>query len=643
MHSFPFSYFRLLGASLLIAGGCAGSVQAVTMEYVSVGQPGNAAEPNNIYNLPNLGSVLYAFRMGKYEVTNAQYVEFLNAKAATDPYSLYSGAMGSDAVHGGIVRSGADGSYTYAAKPGFDNKPVVYVNFFDAVRFANWLHNGQGTGDTEDGAYFLSPNPSSPPFPANAAGLTRKPGATVFIPDENEWYKAAFFQSGSTYWSFPTRSNTAPTAEPPAGGSNSANFASAAGSPTNVGAYHQAPSPSGTFDQGGNVQEWMEIETSGYRFLRGGHFANSQNSLSVLGRGYAFSHDAYEHTGFRVASAVPPPEIPAPPRGLGRIMPLGDSLTQSQNNLFGYRYHLWVKLLDQGVDFDFVGTLLDNGIGGYPAWPNHQGKPFDQNHEGHSGLSTDQIRDNVLTWTAGYVPDVVLLIAGTNDALQGRAPSLSVADLKETIVRLRTRNPIVSVFLAKIPPVAATTYLPGGGGVPVNTGINALNALIPSVAADLNTPGSRVIIVDLNTGFDFATEGLPDGYHPNEIGEQKIASRFFEALQVLTLTSTPGFDNDGHLTMSFLRVKSPFQLAYHVEISSDLTQWFSGATETELAGLSVDYLNGTEGVVIRDKKSSATEGRRFIRLRLSYSLPADAGLTKGIRAQLPPRSSAPLP
>ena len=241
------------------------------------------------------------------------------------------------------------------------------------------------------------------------------------------------------------------------------------------------------------------------------------------------------------------------------------------------------------------------------------------------------------------MPDVILLIAGTNDALQGRAPSLSVADLKETIVRLRTRNPIVSVFLAKIPPVAATTYLPGGGGVPVNTGINALNALIPSVAADLNTPGSRVIIVDLNTGFDFATEGLPDGYHPNEIGEQKIASRFFEALQVLTLTSTPGFDNDGHLTMSFLRVKSPFQLAYHVEISSDLTQWFSGATETELAGLSVDYLNGTEGVVIRDKKSSATEGRRFIRLRLSYSLPADAGLTKGIRAQLPPRSSAPLP
>ncbi len=616
----PLHSAHLLRAWLLVASGLLSTAQAVTMEYVAIGNPGNAAEPNNIYNLPNLGSVLYAFRMGKYEVTNAQYVEFLNAKAASDPSSLYSDAMHDDTVHGGIGRAGADGSYTYAAKTGFENKPVVYVSFIDSMRFANWLHNGQGSGDTEDGAYTLIPTPGYPQYPANSASVTRNPGAAVFIPNENEWYKSAFFQTGNSYWSFPTRASAAPIAEGPPGSANSANYGNdpVTGVLTNVGAYNQAYSPSGTFDQSGNVQEWMEASSNGFRYLRGGHFGSNTEGLSVIGRSYFEPHVATNYTGFRVASAVPPPEIPTPPRGLGRIMPLGDSLTQSQNILLGYRYHLWVKLLDQATDFDFVGTLLDNGSGGYPPWPNHQGKPFDQNHEGHSGLRTEDIRDNVLTWTAGYVPDIVLLIAGTNDALQGRDPVLAIAYLKETIGRLRTRNPIVSVFLAKIPPVSATTYLPGGGGIPVNVGINALNALIPSVAADLNTPTARVIIVDLHTGFDFTAEGLPDGYHPNEIGEQKIASRFFEALQILAFTSTPGLDNDGHLTMSFLRVQAPFKLAYHVEVSSDLSQWFSGATETELAGPPVNYLNGTEGVVVRDKKSSPTEGRRFIRLRLSY-------------------------
>ena len=29
------------------------------------------------------------------------------------------------------------------------NKPVNYVSFWDAARFANWLTNGQGSGGTE--------------------------------------------------------------------------------------------------------------------------------------------------------------------------------------------------------------------------------------------------------------------------------------------------------------------------------------------------------------------------------------------------------------------------------------------------------------------------------------------------------------
>ena len=67
--------------------------------------------------------------------------------------------MGSS--NGGITRSGGSGSYTYSAIAGRGNMPVNFVSFYDALRFANWLHNGQPTGaqdntTTEDGAYTIT-------------------------------------------------------------------------------------------------------------------------------------------------------------------------------------------------------------------------------------------------------------------------------------------------------------------------------------------------------------------------------------------------------------------------------------------------------------------------------------------------------
>jgi formylglycine-generating enzyme required for sulfatase activity len=35
------------------------------------------------------------------------------------------------------------------AKTGRENKPVVYVSFYDAMRFCNWLHSGAVTGVDE--------------------------------------------------------------------------------------------------------------------------------------------------------------------------------------------------------------------------------------------------------------------------------------------------------------------------------------------------------------------------------------------------------------------------------------------------------------------------------------------------------------
>ena len=124
----------------------AGSASAqVTFDWATVGNPGNAEDPFNSGSIRGIGSVANVYRIAKNEVTNDQYAEFLDAVAATDTNALYNASMGSD-PRGGITQSGVSGSFTYAVKTNMGDKPVNYVSFFDAMRFVNWLDNGQPSG-----------------------------------------------------------------------------------------------------------------------------------------------------------------------------------------------------------------------------------------------------------------------------------------------------------------------------------------------------------------------------------------------------------------------------------------------------------------------------------------------------------------
>src|SRR5689334_40029 len=84
-----------------------------SVQFVTVGDPGNAADTTG------LGAVGYVYRMDKYDVTVAQYTQFLNAVAATDTYGVYYPGMGTDypsyGINLGITRSGSPGSYSYSA------------------------------------------------------------------------------------------------------------------------------------------------------------------------------------------------------------------------------------------------------------------------------------------------------------------------------------------------------------------------------------------------------------------------------------------------------------------------------------------------------------------------------------------------
>ncbi len=305
-------------ATLVAVALLATASQAVTIDYVPVGDAGNV---NDIHG-DGYGGVANPYLIGTYEVTNSQYAQFLNAVADADPNGLYNAEMGGGWNDiGGISRSGALGSYEYAVRENRGNRPVNYVSWYDTLRFSNWLHNGQPTGPqststTEDGAYDM----------LLGSSVVRKPGARAFLPSEDEWYKAAYYKGdgdNAGYWDYPTQSDTAPTADAPPGAdmfNGSANYAdSGYVDPTyyttEVGAYDAKPSDSayGTFDQGGNLYEWNEADRSGdgsLRGLRGGSWEYSSFSLHALYRGYQFSPTLeYYDMGFRVASVPEPGSI----------------------------------------------------------------------------------------------------------------------------------------------------------------------------------------------------------------------------------------------------------------------------------------------------------------------------------------------
>jgi formylglycine-generating enzyme required for sulfatase activity len=292
----------LIGLAALLATPASATV---IIDWVPVANAGNAADtPSTNCFAAGCGSVASNYFISKYETTNAQYVELLNAKAAADPLGLYNTSMGSDASNGGITRSGVSGSFTYAVKPGFANKPVTYVSFYDSLRFSNWLNNGQGTASTEIGAYTLLGGTATP---SNGLTVTRNGGANIFLTSENEWYKAAYF-NGTSYFDYPVGTDTQTVCAAPTATANRANCSSAVGGVTNAGAYTGSASPYGTYDQGGNVFEWNEQIVSGsFRGVRGGYWVGGASGLAASNPFNGGPTGENGGIGFRVASLVPEP------------------------------------------------------------------------------------------------------------------------------------------------------------------------------------------------------------------------------------------------------------------------------------------------------------------------------------------------
>ena len=296
------------------------AAQSISMSYVTVGNPGNAADTatGSLY-----GSVSYTYDIGEYDVTDSQYAAFLNDVDPTgaNTLALYNTSMTIDAEGGINFNSGAANGLKFSIKTGYTSMPVVDVDYWDTLRFVNWMNNGEGNASTETGAYTLiGGNTDGYGTPSNASTLLANPqhnaGATVWLPSENEWYKAAYYDpANGTYSIYATQSNTAP-GNIIGGGSNEANYYNGGYTHpgpnylTAVGSFTGSKSYYGTYDQSGDVYNWEATTVSSqYPVLRGGNWDDVSNDLSSSNRGSYYPTNEHDTIGFRVASVPEPNSI----------------------------------------------------------------------------------------------------------------------------------------------------------------------------------------------------------------------------------------------------------------------------------------------------------------------------------------------
>jgi formylglycine-generating enzyme len=209
------------------------------------------------------------------------------------------------------------------------------------------MANGQPTGaqtstTTENGAYNVNGATRGNAVAKNATNPNTSAAPTFFIPNQNEWYKAAYYSpalnSGSGgYYAYATQSNTAP------GNvvgilANQANYKTGVYSVTqsssydsnqnyltDVGAFTNSGGFYGTFDQSGNVWQWNDLDGApgSSRGLRGGDWYNGASNVSSSNSPSLDPSNETDHIGFRLASPVSGSAVPEiDPNGLSAALGL---------------------------------------------------------------------------------------------------------------------------------------------------------------------------------------------------------------------------------------------------------------------------------------------------------------------------------
>ena len=233
------------------------------MTWVSISDPGVSGHEN------------FNGEMGKYETTNAQYCQFLNAALAS----------GDITVGGDNIVYGANGSNS-----GADFVGEIYFETYAASSYSQITYSGGAFSVRSRDGYDMSNHP---------VVLVSWYGATAFcnyygyrLPTEWEWQAVADYNGSFTYGCGTTIDHSKANYDY----ANPLGLSSPYTSPVN----HYPSYGYGMNDMAGNVWEWTSSlwdPASIYRVIRGGCWANYGSSCTVSNRIYS-SPDII--IGFRV-------------------------------------------------------------------------------------------------------------------------------------------------------------------------------------------------------------------------------------------------------------------------------------------------------------------------------------------------------
>jgi formylglycine-generating enzyme required for sulfatase activity len=262
-----------------------------SMAFVTVGNAGNPGDPNSNQNY---GSVPYEYRISTYEVSQSD-----------------------------IAMATAGGLEGVTAGAWSDDQPAAFMKWYEAAAFVNWLNTTSGyqpaynlayNGGSTNSSWVMSLWPSDQAWTNGGQNLYRNANAYYFLPNDNEWFKAAYYNGATAdYWNYPTASNTSPTAVPSGTAAGTAVYGY---DPTSLPAPVKSAgglSAYGTMGQGGNVAEWMETSATGSNTVPyadrsfNGAAVNDQSQQLQADNRTAFNvNPAFEspYIGFRVASAA---------------------------------------------------------------------------------------------------------------------------------------------------------------------------------------------------------------------------------------------------------------------------------------------------------------------------------------------------
>jgi lysophospholipase L1-like esterase len=212
-------------------------------------------------------------------------------------------------------------------------------------------------------------------------------------------------------------------------------------------------------------------------------------------------------------------------------MPFGDSITDgfNWNTPGGYRVELFRLAREAEKNITFVGS-------GSNGPDTVAGEPFPHNHEGHSGWTIAPaggrrgISTLVETVMPKYQPHIVLLMVGTNDAIDNYDMANAPTRLGALIDDIYAQLPEVFIIVAQ--PIPSRGDVTKSDDTELSVRIKTFNAALPALVNSRAEQGKHILLVDMFTPFDpNKATLLADQWHPNLAGYALLGAQWYTALR----------------------------------------------------------------------------------------------------------------